>query len=399
MNDAETITASAEAERRPPRVLQVLPALATGGVERGTVDLAAALAAAGWGSFIASAGGAMVREAERAGATHIELPLASKNPFVMRANVRRLASIIETHGIDIVHARSRAPAWSARAAARRTGAHFVTTFHNAYGAKTAWKRRYNAVMGAGECVIAISEFVARHAIETYGLDPARVRVVHRGIDTERFDPERVSPERMIQLARQWGLPDGLPVVMLPGRLTRWKGHEVLIAALRRLGRRELRCLIVGGGNSRYRGELEAGLKRDPPPCGVGFAEECRDMAAAYMLADIVVSASTEPEGFGRIAVEAQAMGRPVIATAHGGALETVVPGETGWLVPPGDPAALAAAIAEALDLLPEERLALADRAQAHVRQNFTVARMTEQTIAIYEELLGIGARALGSVAA
>ncbi len=399
MNDAEPITASLETERRPPRVLQVLPALATGGVERGAVDLAAALAAAGWGSYVASSGGAMVREVERAGAHHLELPLASKNPFVMHANVRRLAKVIAAHGIDIVHARSRAPAWGARAAARRAGVHFITTFHNAYGAKTALKRRYNAVMGAGERVIAISEFVARHAIETYGLDPARVRIVHRGIDTERFDPERVSPERMIQLARQWDVPDGLPVVMLPGRLTRWKGHEVLIAALRRLGRRELRCLIVGGGSNRYRSALEASLKRNPVPCGVGFVEDCRDMAAAYMLADVVVSASTEPEGFGRIAVEAQAMGRPVIATAHGGALETVVPGVTGWLVPPGDPAALAAAIAEALALSPEDRLALAERAQAHVRQNFTVARMTGQTIAIYEELLGIDARALGPVAA
>jgi glycosyltransferase involved in cell wall biosynthesis len=399
MNEAETITASAEAERRPPRILQVLPALVTGGVERGTVDLAAALVQHGWGSYIASSGGPMAREAERAGSHLIELPLASKNPLVMRANVGRLAAVIAQHGIDIVHARSRAPAWSARPAAARAGVHFVTTFHNAYGAENSLKRRYNSVMGAGERVIAISQFVAAHAIETYGLDPARVRVVPRGVDTERFDPDRIKPERMIALARQWGLPDGLPVVMLPGRLTRWKGHEVLISALRRLGRRELRCLIVGGGGSRYRTQLEAALRRDPPPCGVGFVEDCRDMAAAYMLADVVISASTNPEGFGRVVVEAQAMGRPVIATAHGGALETVRAGETGWLVPPGDPATLAAAIAEALDLTPEDRIALARRAAAHVRQNFTVERMTGQTIAIYEELLGIAPRALGSVAA
>jgi len=399
MNKGETITAPAASERRPPRVLQVLPALVTGGVERGAVDLAAALAARGWGSFIASAGGPMVREVERAEAQHVALPLASKNPLVMRANVGRLAAIIREHGIDIVHARSRAPAWSARAAANATGVRFVTTFHNAYGAGSLLKRRYNAVMGAGERVIAISEFVARHAIETYHIDPAIVRVVPRGIDIERFDPERVSPERIIQLARQWGLPDSVPLVMLPGRLTRWKGHEVLIEALRRLGRPDFRCLIVGSGGERYRRALEAGLKRRPPASAVGFAEDCRDMAAAYMLADVVVSASTEPEGFGRVVVEAQAMGRPVIATAHGGALETVRPGETGWLVPPGDPGALAAAIAAALDLSPEARLALAERAAAHVRANFTVARMTEGTIAVYEELLGISARALGPVAA
>jgi glycosyltransferase involved in cell wall biosynthesis len=399
MSEVETITDAAEAERRAPCVLQVLPALVTGGVERGTVDLAQALASRGWISLVASAGGPMVREVERAGARHIALPLDSKNPFVMRANVARLAKAIVAHRVDIVHARSRAPAWSARAAARRTGARFVTTFHNAYGATTALKRRYNAVMGMGERVIAISGFVARHAIETYGIPEERVRVVPRGIDMARFDPDRIAPDRLVALARQWGLPDSDPVVMLPGRLARWKGHGVLIAALRRLGRPALTCLFVGSGSERYRRALEAEMTRNPPPCAVRFVDECRDMPAAYKLAGVVVSASTDPEGFGRVAVEAQAMGRPVIATAHGGALETVLPGETGWLVPPGDADALAAALADALDLAPEDRVALADRAMAHVRAHFTVERMTDHTIAIYEELLGIGAHAHGPVAA
>jgi glycosyltransferase involved in cell wall biosynthesis len=399
MSEVETITEAAGVERRAPCVLQVLPALVTGGVERGAVDLAQALAQRGWISLVASSGGPMVRELERAGARHITLPLDSKNPFVMRANVARLADAIAEHRVDIVHARSRAPAWSARAAAKRTGTRFVTTFHNAYGAKTALKRRYNAVMGTGGRVIAISEFVARHAIETYGIPEERVRVVPRGIDMTRFAPDRIAHDRFIALARQWGLPDGEPVIMLPGRLARWKGHAVLIAALRVLGRPALTCLFVGSGGERYRRALEADMARNPPPCAVRFVGECRDMPAAYKLADVVVSASTEPEGFGRVAVEAQAMGRPVIATAHGGALETVLPGETGWLVPPGDAAALAAALAQALDLAPEARLALGDLAMAHVHANFTVERMTERTIAIYAELLGIGAHALGPVAA
>jgi glycosyltransferase involved in cell wall biosynthesis len=399
MDDIETITAPIRAERRPPAVLQVVPRLVTGGVERGTVDLAAALVARGWGSVVASEGGPMVYELERAGARHVILPLASKNPLTIRANIARLEALIAREGIDIVHARSRAPAWSAVAASRRAGVHFVTTFHNAYGAANWMKRRYNAVMARGERIIAISEFVARHVIATYGVPPARITVVHRGVDGARFDPARTSADRIIRLATEWGVPDGVPVVMLPGRLARWKGHSILFEALRRLDRPALHCLVVGGGSPRYRRELEAELRRRPLPGSVGIVGECRDMAAAYMLADVVVSASTEPEGFGRVVVEAQAMGRPVIATSHGGAMETILPGETGWLVPPADADALARALALALDLAPEARSDLAGRAMAHVRENFAVACMTGRTIAFYEELLGIAVPADGPVAA
>jgi glycosyltransferase involved in cell wall biosynthesis len=398
MSEAETITAEPQAERRPA-VLQVLPRLVTGGVERGTVDVAQALVAHGWRAFVASAGGPMVRELERAGAIHITLPLASKNPLTMRANVARLERVIRERGIDIVHARSRAPAWSAMAAARRGRARFVTTFHNAYGANGSLKRRYNSVMAMGERVIAISEFVARHVVETYGVEPGRIAVVPRGVDLRRFDPERVSPDRMVRLATEWGLPDGTPVVLLPGRLTRWKGHPVLFEALRRLKRSDIHCLVVGSGDQRYGASLELDLARRPLPCSYAIVGDCRDMAAAYMLADVVVSASTDPEGFGRVVVEAEAMGRPVIATAHGGALETVRPGETGWLVPPGDADALAEALAAALALQPDQRAALAEATRAHVRGNFTVERMTARTIAIYEDLLGVGADSSSPIAA
>jgi glycosyltransferase involved in cell wall biosynthesis len=387
MTDAETSITATAAESRPPAVLQVLPSLVTGGVERGTVEVAAALVAAGWTAVVASAGGAMVREVERVGATHLELPLASKNPLVMRANIGRLVEAIRRHRIDIVHARSRAPAWSALAAARRTGRHFVTTFHAAYGAGSWLKRRYNAVMAEGERVIAISDFVAAHAATTYRVPPERLRVINRGVDVQRFDPTRVSAERLIQLARQWQLTDGAPVVMLPGRFTRWKGQLVLIEAMARLGRPDVQCLIVGGGSERYRRELvEAATVRGlDGSCRI--VEDCRDMAAAYMLADAVVSASTSPEGFGRVIIEAQAMGRPVIATDHGGARETIMPGETGWLVPPGDAAALAGALAAVLGLSPAERLALAERARAHVHAHYTTEEMTARTLAVYEVIL------------
>jgi len=386
--DAEPSIRAADAKRRPT-VLQILPALVAGGVERGTVDVAAALAAAGWRSLVASAGGPMTRELERAGATHFTLPLASKNPFVMHANVGRLAALIRANEVDIVHARSRAPAWSARAAAQNADVHFLTTFHNAYGGKSWLKRRYNAVMAGGELVIANSNFVADHAAATYGIPRERLRVIHRGVDVVHFDPEKISAERMVRLAQEWRLPDGVPVVMLPGRLSRWKGHFVLIEAMKRLNRPQIHTLIVGAsGGPKYRARLDAAIARAGSSVTFRVLEECRDMAAAYMLADVVVSASTEPEGFGRVIVEAQAMGRPVVATSHGGAVETVVPGQTGWLVPPSNADALSGAIADALALDGPGRAQLATRAIAHVRANFTTAVMVARTIAVYQELLG-----------
>ncbi|MDB5407297.1 MAG: glycosyl transferase [Rhodospirillales bacterium] len=376
-------------QSRPPRVLQIVPRLVSGGVERGTIEISAALVAAGWQSFVASAGGKMEHELTRHGATHVTLPLASKNPIVMRRNVKRLAALIERLDIDIVHARSRAPAWSAWAAARRTGRHFVTTFHNAYGAATALRRRYNSVMGRGERVIAISHFVAEHAIATYQLPPEKVRTIQRGVDLARFDPARVSAERRIRLAEAWRLPDDRPVIMLPGRLTRWKGQLDLIEAVALLGRTDLRCLLVGSDEGRptFRREVEQAIVRKNLGSVFQIIEDCDDMPAALMFADVVVSASNRPEGFGRVIVEAQAMGRPVVATDHGGARETVRQGETGWLVPPGDAAALAAAIAEALALTPAARQELAERAAGVARREFSTDRMCAATLAVYEELL------------
>ncbi|MFN3075586.1 MAG: glycosyltransferase family 4 protein [Alphaproteobacteria bacterium] len=371
-------------------VLQVLPALVTGGVERGTIDVAIALRDAGWLPLVASSGGPMVRELERAGIEHIALPLQSKNPLVIRRNMDRLEQIILERGVHIVHARSRAPAWSAMIAAERTGARFVTTFHGTYNlGPFALKRSYNAVMARGERVIAISRFISDHIQEVYDVDPNHIRIIPRGIDIGRFDPSTVSPRRMIALARTWRLPDGVPVVMLPGRLTRWKGQTVLIEALARLPHREFRCLLVGAdqGRARYRRHLESLIIRNGLEGVVQIVDHCNDMGAAYMLTDVVVSASTDPDAFGRVSVEAQAMGRPVIASDHGGSRETVLPGVTGWLVPPRDPEALAIAIQTVLSLTAEERRILAEIQRAHVVATFTRENMCANTLDVYREIL------------
>jgi glycosyltransferase involved in cell wall biosynthesis len=372
--------------------MQVLPELVTGGVERGTVDVAAAIVEAGWTSIVVSKGGPMVGELKRTGSLHIEMPVHSKNPATMHFNAAKLAGLVRELGVDIIHARSRAPAWSALKAAKLSGAHFVTTFHGTYNlGPMKIKRPYNAVMTKGERVIAISHFIAEHIVSEYAIDPSRIRVIQRGIDLDRFDPNRVSPERMIQLAQAWRLPDGYPVILLPARLTRWKGQQILIEAMAKLGRRDVRCLLVGSdqGRTDYRQELEAQVEKLGLTDIVHIAGDCSDLPAAYMLTDVVVSASTDPEAFGRTIVEAQAMGRPVVASDHGGAKETVIEGKTGWLFPSGDADALAQSISAFLDMPEEDREKIATEAMIHARERFDKRTMCKKTLAVYAEVLGI----------
>ena len=401
MNSQNSPTADNTAQVRDksaPVILQVLPALETGGVERTTVDIAKTLGEAGWRALVVSESGRMVHELDRVNAEHIKRPMATKNPIFIHRNAAELAALVFDHGVDLVHARSRAPAWSALLAARRMKVPLVTTFHGTYGLKGPFKRLYNSVMTRGDRVIANSEFIADQIRTEYGVgngdDASRLITIPRGIDTTRFfNPAAVSAERIIQLANQWRLPDGQPVVMLPGRLTRWKGQAVLIEALKHLGRHDIICLLVGDdqGRTAYRQELEAMVRRFDLERVVRFVGNCSDMAAAYMLADVVVSASTDPEAFGRIAVEAQAMGRPVIATDHGGARETVQPGKTGWLVPPGDALSLAGLLRQALTLEADDRAEMATAGRENVLQNFTVERMGQRTLNVYRDLLGMEA--------
>ena len=380
---------SASARAPAPVVLQVLPALDTGGVERGAVDIAAAVVAAGGRSLVASSGGRMVKELDRSGAVHLTLPMQAKGPLTIRRNAAALARLIRQEGVDIVHARSRAPAWAARMACRRTGAHFVTTFHAAYNRGFPLKRLYNSVMARGERVIAISRFIAEHIERHYRIDPSRLRLVHRGVDLDIFDPQKVPAVRVIQLAEKWRLPDGVPVVMLPGRLTRWKGQLLLVEALARLRRERIRCLFVGDdqGRTGYRRRIEVLVKRRGLEGVVHLVGPCLDMPAAYMLADVVVSASTDPEAFGRVVAEAQAMGKPVVAADHGASREIVLPDETGWLFTPGDAEDLAAKLDQVLTLDTAARERLAAEAIDNIQANFSKAEMCAKTLRVYEEVL------------
>jgi len=389
-NAAQFNTPASAKKDKALTVLQVIPEIdVPGGTERATVEISQALTAVGQRALVASAGGAMLHQIEQTGAKHFRLPLKSKNPIQIRNNATRLAELIREEEVDIIHARSRAPAWSAYYAAKKTGCHFITTFHGTYGTSGALKRRYNSVMVKGELVIANSEFTANHIRHTYSIEETRLHVVRRGVDISIFSASAVHQARLVQLAGHWRLPDGKSVVMLPGRLTSWKGHSVLLDALTYLSRDDYVVVFVGDeqGREDYRHQLLRQVDNNGLGHIVRFAGPCRDMPAAYMSADIVVNASTKPEAFGRVIVEAQAMGRPVVAFDHGGARETILEGETGLLVEPGDARALARAIDIALDLDAERRIAMAQVAINHVRENFTLERMCAETLAVYEEVL------------
>lgn len=369
--------------------MQVIPELGAGGAEQGCIDIAAEIVKADAKAIIVSNGGYRVPELERIGALHINLPVHSKNPVIMWRNIGRLRRLIKKHNVDIVHARSRAPAWSAWRACQNTDAHYMSTCHAPYNIGNEAKRLYNASIAQGEIVIAISDYVADYLKKNYAIDPTRIRTIHRGIPMDRFHPAFVTPERMIGLSTQWRIPDSANIIMLPGRITRWKGHHVLIEAISKIDNDDLFCVIIGSdqGRKEYRTELEESIAEKGLQSRIRIVDQCHDMPAAYMLSTVVISASTDPEGFGRIPVEAQAMGRPIIATDHGGAKETVIPGKTGWLIPPSDSDALAHAIEEAISLNASQRAVLATRSMAHVAAHFTKDIMAEKTLDIYAELL------------
>jgi len=372
----------------PPAILQVLPALRSGGVERGTLEIAEAQIAAGFRAIVASAGGEMVPALEALGAKHITLPLTAKSPWAMWRNAAALAALARAEGVALIHARSRAPAWSALIAARRLGLPFVTTYHGAYNEGFPGKRLYNSVMARGDRVIAISHFIADLIRARHGVDEARLRVIPRGVDPRRFDPALVSAERLAALRAAWGVAEGQPIIMLPARVTRWKGQIVLVEAMAQLPGDAL-ALLVGDAAERpaFQAELQARI------AGLGLQDRVRlvghatDMPAALMLADVVVHASTDAEAFGRTVIEAQAMARPVIASDLGAPRETVAEGITGWRTPPGDAAALAAALSRALAMTDSERAALGARARAAVLSGYTTAAMQAATMATYRELL------------
>ncbi|MGE0023178.1 MAG: glycosyltransferase family 4 protein [Hyphomicrobium sp.] len=388
------------AEKRPT-ILQIIPELDTGGAELSTVEIAGAIVRAGGRAIVLSEGGRLAPRITAAGGEFVPFAAATKNPVRLLWNAHAIRRMIADEGVDLVHARSRAPAWSALIAARRAGKPFVTTYHGAYNERTSLKRAYNAVMAKGDVVIANSRYTKRLIEERYGTPSDRIRVIYRGVDGARFDPATISDERKRTLRTSWKAGPATRIILQPARLTNWKGQSTVIAATRLLeeeGRLGNALVVLAGdaqGRDSYRQRLEQEIEEAGLGAKVILPGHVDDIPAALAVADLAVVASIEPEAFGRVATEAQAMGCPVIATDIGAPPETVAappavpPGEaTGWLVPPGDARRLADAMAKALAFSPEAHATLGRRARARAVGQFSLDSMRRDTLAVYDELLG-----------
>lgn len=368
-------------------VMQLLPELNSGGVERGTVEMGRFLVRNGHRSLVVSGGGRLVEQLQEEGSKHFQKNIGSKSPIALW-HIWPLRRLMKKHRVDVLHLRSRMPAWIGYVAwlslPRKRRPLLVTTFHGFYSVNA-----YSAIMTKGDGVIAVSASIKRHILEKYKRQE-QVRLIFRGVDAESFAPHLVTEERVAALADAWKVDRARPILMLPGRLTRLKGQELFLQSLLHVHSRDYLALLVGDiqDNPGYTAELSAFVEKNRLVGKVRMVGHCTDMPAAFSMADVVLSTSSiEPEAFGRTTVEAMAMGKPVIATAHGGSLETVIPGENGWLVKPSDPLALAEAIDQALGLGAAQLKAYGENGRLRVTEKFTAKAMCEQTLAFYHELL------------
>ncbi len=367
-------------------VVQMLPELESGGVERGTLEIGKFLADNKHRSIVISAGGRMVKQLEDEGSHHIGWKVGSKSPLTIKYMLP-LRKLLKKEKVDVLHLRSRMPAWVGylvwKSLPKKDRPVLVTTFHGFYSVNS-----YSAIMTKGMGIIAISKSIEHHIRKAYGIKKD-IELIFRGVDKDKFDPKAVSPERIERFRQTWKISDDKPVVMLPGRFTRLKGQDIFIQALAKMNHRNYQAIIVGDleDNPGFASELSELIKKLQLEDNIHMVGYCDDMPAALMLADVVVSASSnEPEAFGRTTIEAMAMGKPVIATAHGGSLETVTPQKTGWLVEPGAADELALALDEAL-ASPDKMSRYGAAGKAAVNSTFTMKNMCEKTIAFYRKLV------------
>lgn len=374
-------------------ILQVAPELSAGGVERTVLEVTEAIVAAGGRALLASRGGRLEPEFVRLGGELFRMDAKSRNPLTIRINEGKIRQIIRDEKVNLVHARSRAPAWSAYAAARAEKVPFVTTYHGAYSGTSGLKRAYNSVMAKGDIVIANSGWIAEHIQKVHQIPAAKIVTIPRGVDLDEFATSAVEQSRIDAIREDWGLADDKRLtLLLPGRLTEWKGQGLAIEALAALAPDERAglVLVLAGdpqGRDKYVGALRGQIETLGLEHAVIISPHISDMAAAYLAADIILAPSTRPEAFGRVAAEAAAMARPVIVSDHGGGRETVLDAETGARVPPGDAAALAGALRAMIALGPSVRAAMGAAGRAHVLRHFSKRGLQAATLTVYKRLL------------
>ncbi len=368
------------------KVVQMLPELESGGVERGTLEMGKHLASSGHHSLVISGGGRMVKQLEQEGSKHIQWAVGSKSPRCL-AYLKPLRKLLLDENVDVLHLRSRMPAWIGYSAwlslPKKKRPLLVTTFHGFYSVNT-----YSSIMTKGDCIVAVSESIRRHISQNYKVR-GKLRTIFRGVDKMTFNPEIVDEQRIANLHDGWGIKKGIPVLMLPGRISRIKGQDVFLRSLLEVKKELFQAILVGDCHEEngFIIELRNFIKSHGLEEKVQLVGHCTDMPAAYLLADIIISASSKkPEAFGRTTIEAMAMGKPVIATAHGGSIETVIHGENGWLVKPSNPVEMGRQIAVALqnrEILKQ----MGGNGMKRVHERFTTESMCESTFHLYNEFL------------
>ena len=378
------------------KVLQVIPKLGYGGAETGCFDIAHYLPENGCKSFIVTSGGELLKFIDKKKVKVFRLPVQSKNPILILINSIILTFIILFNNISIVHARSRAPAWSCLIASKITSRKFVTTFHGTYNFKSNLKKLYNSVMVRSDLIIAGSNFIFSHIKENYSNylnQKKKLLVVFRGINVDYFDPTTKLETEEIKLLKQWEIEKDKKIILLPGRLTTWKGQEIFIEAINlvniELGYEAFYAVILGSDQGRdlYKKKLTRLSEQYRLTKQIRFIDHCKDMALAYKVSDIIVSASIEPEAFGRVSVEAQSMEKPIIASNIGGSNETVVDEKTGYLFKAGDAKSLSQKILKTLTIDETQLKLIGIEGRKNIVQKFNVEKMCFSTYSEYKRLI------------
>ena len=377
-------------------VLQVIPKLGYGGAETGCYDIAHFLTENDCGSFLVTSGGALLKFVKKDKVKLIRLPVHSKNPLLILFNTLILSIYIFIFKIDIIHARSRAPAWSCYFASIITRRAFVTTFHGTYNFKSNFKKFYNSVMLRAKLTIAGSNFIFDHINENYSeylSKEKKLRVIFRGINVDYFNSKNISFLKQEKLKQEWDLSSNKFTILLPGRLTYWKGQEKFIESLNILiedfNVTNFQAIILGSDQGRkvYSKKLINLIQRYSLNKKVKFIQHCNEMPLAYSLADVVVSASIEPEAFGRVSVEAQSMGKPIVASNIGGSKETIINKKTGFLYKHDDPRELAKILNTVIQLSPDELKFMGNEGRKNITKKFDVDTMCQSNLKEYKRLI------------
>ena len=368
-------------------IMQVLPHLNSGGLVSGAVEIAKELANSNFKSLVVSSGGYKENEILRNNSILEKLPVHSKNIFTIISNKKKLIDLAVKYDIRLIHARSRAPAWSAYWASRELNIPFVTTFHGTYGTETLLKKKYNSIMLKGNAVIAISKFIKQHIKDEYGVTK-NLHVIPRGVNTNIFSPKKVSSERLVNAAKTINIEGNDKIILLPGRLTNWKGHKLAIKAMTKLQINNFKLVFIGDLQERvkYKNELISLANNLNIANKVIFVKHTRDLPSYLMLSDLVLSCSTKPEAFGRTVLEAQAMGKPVIAFNHGGSVELIKENENGTLCKVADINDLAINIEKALQLSAYKRKILSNKSVSNVNKKYLTKFMCKKTLNLYKKL-------------